>query len=166
MGDKSDSSCLESEDECEVENQRMDLGLLRDTPSLATDVEGCLSLAEENSAASEFSDGPIKAFPLGTPGGPGGMGWEVPRNAGKFFTNGGPGGMGLFYKQIQTGKTLERSESESSIKRGHIESEEMVETRGKYENSKRRRSLSKAGDSGSKMSNQSGIVFLTAAAHV
>ena len=50
MGDKSESSCLESEDECEVENQRMDLGLLRDTPSLATDVEGCLSLAEENSA--------------------------------------------------------------------------------------------------------------------
>ena len=156
MGDKSDSSCLESEDECEVENQRMDLELLRDTPSLASDIEGCLSLAEENGAALEFSDGPIKAFPLGTPGGPGGMGWEVPRNAGKFFTNGGPGGMGLFYKQIQTGKTLERSESESSIKRGHDESEEMFEIRGKYENSKRRRSLSKAGDSGSKMSNMKG----------
>ena len=152
MGDKSDSSCLESEDECEVENQRMDLRLLRDTPSFATDVEGCLSLAEENSAASEFSDGPIKAFPLGTPGGPGGMGWEVPRNAGKFFTNGGPGGMGLFYKQIQTGKTLERSESKSFTKRGHDESKDMVETRGKYENSKRRRSVSKAGDSGSQMS--------------
>ena len=81
------------------------------------------------------------------------MGWEVPRNAGKFFTNGGPGGMGLFYKQIQTGKTLERSESESSIKRGHDESEDIVETREKYENSKRRRSVSKARDSGSKKSN-------------